>query len=610
MRWIKRLKLAHQIFLILLSIPLFLVVSFLYYSATQHVSIQNKPLEQLAASTSATVAEKTDRNFNDRYADVKAFAFTPWASGILQEKEEDTLSAERFMNSMIAYYQCYDLMMLCDLSGKVILTNTHDRANLPLNTAFLKNKNMNDQEWFRSSIVVGGPAGGAYVSDFNKDEDIMRCTGTPGYGLDFSAPVRNQEGQIIGVWRTRVSWKAVTQQIRKESEDVLKEEVPGSLLLLMDKQGSLIDADAENNILKVTIGKNNLFKNFEFEYAGIQINDQEYLYGWAESSGAGSYKGNKWNYLTLIPKIKFTDPAVYLHSDWTKLVFFSVSLLLIGIFLSFLFVRNFSSRINKIKQAVLKLSTGEPDLIPRIRLQDEIGEMSAAINTLSHNFKKMADFSSEIGNGNLNAQFTPLGEKDILGLSLLKMQENLETFHQEIARQKWISDSLSSLGEILRESKDTTIVCQKALSFLASSVQAHQAVFFIVKNNSVLPQIELLAGYALSQESFSHQPLLWGENYVGQCIKDNESIRIKDLPADYTHKINSGLGECIPADLMILPVRFNNRVLGAIEFSSIRLFEEHALLLLERSSEYLGSYLASSEGISRQNQHYEKQVSL
>jgi HAMP domain-containing protein len=590
MRWIGSLKLSHQILLLLLSIPTLLVVSLLYYSANQHVTIRNKPLEQLALSTSGTVAEKIDRNLNDRYSDVQAFAANKLVQEAFLSPPSDSL-LQKFINKLIVYYQCYDLILLYDLSGQLIFTNTIDRNGKSLSVSGLYHQNRNDLEWFRSSIVVGGPPGGAYASDFNSADDVIAVYGNKGYGLDFSTPVRNSQGEIIGVLRNRVSWEAVTQQIRKESEVMLQKNAKGSFILLMDKQGHLIDADQDKNIMKVNIGKNNLFKEFNFDYASIQINEQNFLYGWAESNGFAAYKGNKWKYLTLIPRVKFTDPEVYLRSDWTKLMIFSLTLLLIGTTCSILFVRNFSGRINKIKKSIHSLSKGVPDMIPHISFKDEIGEMSFAINTLSENFRKMAAFSNEIGNGNLIAQFSPLGENDLLGHSLLKMQRNLKFSRQEALQQKWISDHLSSLGELLRDTNIPEHTYQKAISFLAKAVQAHQAAFFIVQHTSVLPEIELKCGYALSDNRLNQPPLDWGENYVGQCIKDNEMIRLKNLPEDYSEKINSGLGECVPCEVLISPIQFNHQSLGAVEFSTLTPFEDYKIRFLEKATEYLGSYM-------------------
>jgi di/tricarboxylate transporter len=62
-----KLKLSQKLFAIMLSIPILLVASLLYYSILQLAEIKNKPKEQLAKSTSASVMDKIDRSFSERF---------------------------------------------------------------------------------------------------------------------------------------------------------------------------------------------------------------------------------------------------------------------------------------------------------------------------------------------------------------------------------------------------------------------------------------------------------------------------------------------------------------------------------------------------------------
>jgi methyl-accepting chemotaxis protein len=591
MRLFGKLKLSHQILFILLIIPCVLIFSLLYYSAIQHVTIRNKPLEQLALSTSASVSEKIDRNFYERYGDVQAFAYNKLALEALKNGRSDSGIVD-FMNTMTSYYVLYDLMMLCDIHGKVLAVNSKNKDKKNISSSNLIGKNVNDQDWFRSSIVIGGPVGGAYYSDFNEDDDVSFIYGNNGYGIDFSAPVRDEMGNIIGVWRNRASWAEITQQIRKEAEEALLKEVQGSLIVLFDKQGHLIDADKENNILKVTIGKNNLFKKFEFNYAGIDINENDYLYGWSESKGAYTYKGNKWKFLTLIPKVKISDYSIYVNSDWTGLMIFSFSLLLVGVIISLFFVRGFSNRINKINHSVLKLSKGETEIIENGNSHDEIGEMASALNILNNNFKNITEFSTEIGKGNLSATYIPLGDKDALGISLIKMKDDLKNNEIENNKKKWASDTLAAFGELLREQEDSDSKYNKIISFISKAIQAYQATLFVVNRSETPFLIELKGGFALAPDRLNMLPLQWGENAIGQCIKDSEIIHLKNIPEDYSNKINSGLGETNPQEVLILPIKFNEEVEGALEFSTFKTFESHIVQFLEKAAEYIGSYIA------------------
>lgn len=590
MKLFRKFKLAHQILAILLIIPSLIIGVLLYYSAVQHVDVQNKPQEQLAISTSISLSEKTAYTTQQCIADTKSFSVNSLAISSLNKKEADS-NLVLFMNKMIVYYNSYELLMLCDLQGNIIAVNSKDNLNNDIASAYLKTKNMNEEEWFRSSIVAGGPKGGAYYSDFNEDDDVTKIYNHKGYGINFSAPVRDENNAIIGVWRSRASWTALTRKIRKEAEQGLQKNAAGAIIVLFDKQGHLIDAKDENALLKLTIGKNNLFKNYPINLTEKNINEDDYLYGWSENIENNGIAENKWHFLTLIPKIKLSNKNIYLHSDWTKLTLLSFALLLFVLIISIFFVTKFSNRINKIKEIILTLSRGELIQIDNIKSNDEISEMSLAINELSQSFTDIANFSNEIGKGNLSAKYKLLGDNDLLGNSLLKMQENLLLIEKENNEQKFSSEKLGKLNDLIRIQEDSDTKLKKIISFLVKSINGFQGSLFVINQTEFPIKIELKAGFALSAHQMDSKPFLFGETIIGQCIKDNELQHISNLPENYINHINSGLGEAIPKSLIIIPINYNKKSEGAIEIATFKDITAQQINFLEVATEYLGAYI-------------------
>jgi methyl-accepting chemotaxis protein len=589
MRLFGRLKLSQQLLLLLLIIPGFLVTSLLYYSALQHIAIRNKPLEQLALSTSLTLSEKTDRNLCERFSDVQAFAHNLTAVQALEQPDSNAILITAFMNAMMTNYVLYDQMMLCDKEGNVVAFNTIDNKGHQLARPVAGSLNVRTQPWFRAAVVVGGPPGGAYYSDFNEDPENNALYGKTSWGMDFSAPVRNEQGEIIGVWRNRASWKEIVQEIRKEAETGLLSDHPHSLILLMDKQGLLIDASDNTLINRLKIGKNNLMSTFDFAYADTYVHPDEYLYGWAESKGIYTYKGNKWKYLTLIPRVKATDFNVYLHSDWTTLLLFSLAILLLATTISLFFVRNFSSRIQKMIASIQKLSRGETEQLSTSQRNDELGKMSDALNTLHQNFNDITTFANAIGQGNLNAVYSPLGERDKLGHALLHMRDNLLKIRQENIKAQWASDHLFKLSELLRQQHSFEEALTKSLSYLAKTIEGRQAVLFLVHQEQQL--LIQKAGFALPA-NYPNETIMWGEGALGQCWKEQAMLRIQQLPEDYVTCIESGLGASRATEILVLPIRFNETTLGVMEFSVFHIMEDYRVEYLEKAGEYLGAFIA------------------
>lgn len=77
---------------------------------------------------------------------------------------------------------------------------------------------------------------------------------------------------------------------------------------------------------------------------------------------------------------------------------------------------------------------------------------------------------------------------------------------------------------------------------------------------------------------------------------------MNNLPEDYSIVINSGLGSSMPREIIVLPVYFNGRVEGAIEFSSFKNLDDYKVQFLEKTAEYIGSFIAQT----RINEQIEK----
>ncbi|MBI4945881.1 MAG: SpoIIE family protein phosphatase [Bacteroidetes bacterium] len=96
-----------------------------------------------------------------------------------------------------------------------------------------------------------------------------------------------------------------------------------------------------------------------------------------------------------------------------------------GILIAFFTVRTIVRPVDEVKQLLLHMARG---VLPDKRIkggQDEIGEMSMALNRLVGTMKLTTEFAREVGSGNFESYYKPLSEEDTLGLALLKMREDL-----------------------------------------------------------------------------------------------------------------------------------------------------------------------------------------
>jgi serine phosphatase RsbU (regulator of sigma subunit)/HAMP domain-containing protein len=140
---------------------------------------------------------------------------------------------------------------------------------------------------------------------------------------------------------------------------------------------------------------------------------------------------------------------------------FVVVLLLIvlplgGILIAFLTARTITKPVSSLKNILLSMARG---ILPREKIQnrnDEIGEMSVALNSLVDSMKLTTEFAREVGSGNFDSYYKPLSEEDSLGHALLKMRLDLRE-NERVLEAKVIERT----EEVVRQKEEIEIQNQK-----------------------------------------------------------------------------------------------------------------------------------------------------
>lgn len=114
-----------------------------------------------------------------------------------------------------------------------------------------------------------------------------------------------------------------------------------------------------------------------------------------------------------------------------------IALVVGGVLIAIFTTRTIVTPVNNLKLILLKLSKG---IFPSDRIKernDEIGEMTNALNRLVTGLKSTKDFANAIGSGQFSTHYEPLSGDDELGYALLKMRDDL-VVNERILEQKVI----------------------------------------------------------------------------------------------------------------------------------------------------------------------------
>lgn len=331
--------------------------------------------------------DKIDRNLFERYGDVQAFAANPKAMGSAAELKE-------IANLYTRLYGIYDLILIVDLNGKILATNSVDFSGKELDSTMLQMSDVRGQEWFADIVAGTVPSGTSYFCDVAIDKEIAKLTGGNGMTLLFAAPILNAEGKVERVWANFASWDRIVGEImanqRKGLESKGYQNVQTQLiakdgLLLFDSDPAKIlnvnlVAQQMSAAKEICLGKRGYVIERDSGGAEPKIN------GYAASQGALGFKGYNWGVLVRQNASDAQRVASSLGRLMIILLGFTVVVVgVVGLLLS----RAISNPILNAVQVVKALASGDLTRRTVVTSRDELGTLGSSVNHLCDSLQRI-----------------------------------------------------------------------------------------------------------------------------------------------------------------------------------------------------------------------------
>lgn len=131
-----------------------------------------------------------------------------------------------------------------------------------------------------------------------------------------------------------------------------------------------------------------------------------------------------------------------------KLVFLAFSLIIIVAVVSYFLINKITAPIQKASDLLKEMATGGYEV--EVHPEDfslEIRQLYESLLALQKSLLGAIEFSNQLGTMNLQARYTPSGDDDTLGKSLLVMREKLDEFQQTTIRNLLLSKQLLIKGQ-------------------------------------------------------------------------------------------------------------------------------------------------------------------
>ncbi|MFE6687436.1 HAMP domain-containing protein [Streptomyces sp. NPDC057743] len=213
-------------------------------------------------------------------------------------------------------------------------------------------------------------------------------------------------------------------------------------------------------------------------------------------------------------------------------------------------------------------------------LTESVNEMAG---NLTRQVRAIAAVAAAVTLGDHNVRI----DVDAAG-EILELQDNINTMISTLREttlaneeQDWLKGNLARISGLMQGRRDLKDVATLIMSELSPAVSAQHGAFFLAarpdaqeigSNGDGGYELRLTGsyGYAMGEMPTTFKP---GETLIGTAAEEGRTILVENVPSGYL-KIASGLGEAPPANIIVLPVLFEDKVLGVIELASFQPFTQ------------------------------------
>ncbi|MFC7218655.1 HAMP domain-containing protein [Streptomyces polyrhachis] len=219
-------------------------------------------------------------------------------------------------------------------------------------------------------------------------------------------------------------------------------------------------------------------------------------------------------------------------------------------------------------------------------------DLTESVNLMANNLTSQVRNIAQVATAVTRGDLSPKIDADAAG-EILELQEYINTMIVRLREttlankeQDWLKGNLARISGLLQGRRDLEDVARLIMSELTPVVAAQHGAFFIAEPTGDHTELggdgssDDPDGYLLRMAgSYGHQRgsmpdvLSPGETLIGTAAQERRMILVENVPAGYL-KIASGLGEAPPAHVIVVPLVFEDTVLGVVELAAFTTFTQ------------------------------------
>lgn len=223
----------------------------------------------------------------------------------------------------------------------------------------------------------------------------------------------------------------------------------------------------------------------------------------------------------------------------------------------------------------------EADITPR----GEKDLLGIALQAMTQTLREVTTIAQSIATGNLETKIEVKGEGDLLAIAMNTMVDTLRDNFADANNTILQKEELTNLTKALLTSENTTTLSTNALKFVCEFLGNSSGVLYIATENADEKILTLRGTYSINKEQLL-QTISYGDGIIGQVALNKKPMTFEDISTQNL-TISTAIFQAKPINSYIFPLIYQDKLFGVVEIASFSKFTQYNKEFLDGANEII-----------------------
>ncbi|MBI2571598.1 MAG: response regulator [Candidatus Schekmanbacteria bacterium] len=223
--------------------------------------------------------------------------------------------------------------------------------------------------------------------------------------------------------------------------------------------------------------------------------------------------------------------------------------------------------------------------------------------SLTRTIADAVNVAGKFGEGSREVRMRVRGSDEMgrLARAFNSMMAEIQEAIERNERDSWLKTGQTEIGAVLRGERPQAELAAAIVRYLATYLGAQVGALYVAGET----ELRLVGSYAFSHRKSAQTTIAFGEGVAGQAALERTTIVLTEVPEGYL-QVRSALGDAPPRHIAVVPLIYNDLLIGVVEIAAFRPFSELMLAFLESVAESVAVSLHSASSRIKMQQLLEK----